>query len=266
MTLKIETEKINLFFVKLSWDTIHFGFECYKLMIQVNNDLEKISKSEILVIKKEMQAIINANKIKFVFADVDAANIALNNLVKQLQFNQIVNWLDCFIDTKKLPKIEPDLTLDNCSFDEINNFAQLMSTDYYKGGRFYMDANFDVNKVNEMYEKLVHNSYNNKDLIITLRTKEKNQIIGALFSKKVVPYEHYNNLQVAHLRMIMIDPKYRSKGVGAQVFERGINYLQDKCDLIVGGLESNNIPSLNLHHKLDFKYNYSHNAYHFWSK
>lgn len=61
------------------------------------------------------------------------------------------------------------------------------------------------------------------------------------------------------------DPEFRNQRIAYKLFVKTLEYLKNKSDLITTGLEVHNLPSLNLHSKIGFRFNYTHNVYHWWS-
>ncbi len=93
----------------------------------------------------------------------------------------------------------------------------------------------------------------------------KNQPIGLFICEKIVTYGPFSNLLVAPLRFLVVDPKFRNKKAAYSLFLNTLEYLKDKSDIITTGLDIHNLPSLNLHSKIGFKFNYTHNTYHWWN-
>jgi hypothetical protein len=258
---------IFLRFVFLKWDSEHFGYSCYKIQIQLINmefDFQFYTQKLIPFIKKKFDEFNLINKIRFVFADTDARSKIQNAIMHGLGFSFIVSWIDGF----KIPNIEPNRLIDRgLSFGlieegEVSYLSEIAKNDYFEGGRFFFDHHFDDNKVREMYSSLVINSAKN-DLALVL--KMKNRPVGLFIVKKIQEYSAFDFMKVAHLRYLIIDPEFRQQGLGKIIFINTINYLCGICDLVTTGLEVSNIESLNLHIKLGFKFNYSHNAYHYWN-
>jgi hypothetical protein len=261
--------EIVVTFIKISlsiWDSNHFGFVCATLN-SFFIDKEIISKdidNFIEIIEKEIKDYYTKNNVSFVFANIDSLNSELNYIIQKLNFKFILNWSDGIISPDKINyQIQDNFTIsDKIDEKEVLFFSELASNNYFKGGRFYQDLFFDKSKVNKMYSDLVLNSFKNKDILLVLKKEEIP--IGLFICKKITEYQNFENLKVAHLRFLLVDSFQREKGIGKYLFESIINYLYDKCDLVTTGLETHNYPSLNLHSKIGFKFNYSHNVYHCW--
>ena len=250
----------------LKWDSNHFGFKCCQIKhFYIDETLSFDEIENILkTIKPRLINYLKKNSLYFISADINSQSKNGNYFIQLLGFQYILNWINGFYSTSKKINVEIDYKVGLIKPNEVKDVSLIALKDYYKGGRFYSDKCFDVKRVGKLYESIIQNSYSNNDVILILRINEKP--VGAFISKPVIEYEKFNNLKVAHLRFLVIDEKYRKMSIGKSLFLSTIKYFQDKSDLIVTGLESHNLVSMNLHSKLGFKYNYSHNAYHLWTK
>lgn len=247
------------------WDSNHFGFKCGKInYFHINETLVKEQIIEIAdTIKKELLFFLESENYRFIFIDVNSSLYNSNFLIQYLGFNFIVNWTDGFYKTTSSnDNISQEYNL--IKEEEVNEIATISKKFYYKGGRFYLDKTFNPLLVDEMYASIIRNSFKNNDVILIASNTDKP--IGAFISRVPIIYPQFNNIKVAHLRFLVLDENYRGMQIGYNLFKSVLNYFNDKCDLIVTGLESHNHTSLNLHNKFNFKYNYSHNAYHLWLK
>jgi GNAT superfamily N-acetyltransferase len=113
-----------------------------------------------------------------------------------------------------------------------------------------------------MYSSLVRSSFESGNILLSYRVK--GQPVGLFICKQTKTYSQFAGLRVALLRFLLVDPQFRGRKIAQDLFIRTVNYLKENCDLVVTGLEIHNIPSLNLHSKLTFSFNYTHNAYHWW--
>jgi len=249
----------------LIWDTHHFGFKCAKVeyfLTNKNLDNSIIEKSleQILI---TFQKYCLESRIKFVAASIDSWDIFTNLALQKAGFRYILTWIDgIFKNSNKLPEVKEDTNVGLIIPEELNYFQKISSANYFKGGRFYFDSNFDRQLVNKMYSNLIKSSYKNNDIMVVYRIKK--QPVG-LFICPTVNYNSLSNLKVAIIRFIIIDPEFRNKRIAYKLFAKTIEYLKNKSNLITTGLEVHNLPSLNLHSKIGFKFNYTHNVYHWWS-
>ena len=250
----------------LIWDTHHFGFKCAKVEYILTNTFldNSIVEKALEQLLIELKKYCIRSEIKFVAASIDSWDIFTNLALQKAGFLYILTWIDgIFKNYNKLVEIRDDTEVSIIKPEEVDYFTKISSINYFKGGRFYFDINFDRQLVNKMYANLIKNSYDNNDIMLVYRIKK--QPVGLFICKKIVKYNSLSNLKVAPLRYLVVDPEFRNKKVAYKLFIETLKYLKDKSDLITTGLEIHNLPSLNLHSKIGFKFNYTHNVFHWWS-
>lgn len=260
-------EKVFLFFQiqNLTWDTKHFGYKCAIIKHFLID--EEINYGEVDDIKKHiLPAFVNYlkdEKIRFLFADIPSQNKNGNYFIQALGFRFILNWIDGIWIPKHFGQNESVFTVSNILPDEVDIFSKIATSSYYKEGRFYIDKGFDPNKVDKLYGDLIKNSFLSNEIILACR--DGNIPIGIFVCKQIKTYTDFNNLKVAHLRFLLVNPAYQGKSYGERIFKATLEYLKNVSDLITTGLESHNLISMNLHSKMGFKFTFSHNAFHFWN-
>jgi hypothetical protein len=249
----------------LDWDTNHFGYKCASIdnvfyNYSADNELLYQALGKIfLAIEKNA----DLNNIKFMSVSINAEDAIISSTIQSLNYKYILTWIDGIYNSKEKIKINcKNHEFGPVNESEIEYFKDLASKNYFNAGRFYLDRNFDISLVNSMYSDLVSSSYKNHDIMLAYRIN--NRPVGLFVCKKIVEYPLFNNLRVAPLRFLIVDPEVREKKIGYELFACTLNYLMDKCDIITTGLEVHNLPSLNLHLKLNFKINYAHHVFHWW--
>ncbi|HEY5123927.1 MAG TPA: GNAT family N-acetyltransferase [Ignavibacteria bacterium] len=249
----------------LPWDTQHFGYKCANIKNFYID--EEITFGNVDEIKKQIlpafEIFLKREKIRFLSADIASLSKNGNYFIQTLGFRFILNWIDGIWIPKPFGKADSVLPVSNILPAEVDMFSKIASTSYYKEGRFYIDKKFDPFKADKLYCELIKNSFLSKDIILLCR--DGNTPIGIFVCKQIKTYTDFNNLKVAHLRFFLVDPAYRGKSYGERIFRSTLEYLKNECDLITSGLESHNLISMNLHSKMNFKFTYSHNAFHFWN-
>ncbi|MFC1698976.1 GNAT family N-acetyltransferase [Candidatus Omnitrophota bacterium] len=253
-------------FRDLEWDTQHFGFKCAKIeYILTDQRLEIFTIGQSLdKILSEFQKFCIKSRTKFVCVSVDSRDANINSALQRVNYHYILTWIDgVFNSSGSIPKIKDNTKISTAiKPEEIEFFKRISTRSYFKGGRFYLDSNFNRQRVDDMYANQINFAGKNNDLAFVYRVK--NHPAGLFTYRKIASYKHFSNLQVATGRFLVVDPKFRTKNVGYNLFAKTLEYFQDKTDLVATGLEVHNLPSLNLHAKLGFKFNYSHNVYHWW--
>jgi len=256
-----------LVFENLDWDSQHFGFECANIRYLLTS-----RTSDDLIIRKCLKQILGTfqeycveSDIRFVAAAVDSWDFRKSFALQAANFRYVLTWLDGFLaGSSELPEVMNDAEVSIIEPDEIHFFATISSEYYFNGGRFYADPGFDKRKVDRMYANIIQSSFENNDIMLVYRIK--GQPVGLFISKKIVTYRPFSELRVAPLRFLIVDPRFRGRKVAQDLFVQTVKYLKNDSDLITTGLEIHNLPSSNLHSKLGFRFNYTHNVYHWWNR
>lgn len=250
----------------LDWDSKHYGYKSgYIQHLLTNNsldqDLIRQSLDQVLFLFK--QRCLDT-KIEFVSADLGSWDFNKSFALQKANFKYIITQIDGIVKEKIDPiQAGDEVEVSLISPDEIDFFEKLAAQSYFFGGRFYADPGFDRVRVDQMYASLVRTSYENGQILLSYRVK--GHPVGLFICKRIQAYSHFGGLRVAHLRFLIVDTRFRGRKIAQDLFIRTVNYLKDSCDLVVTGLEIHNMPSLNLHAKLSFLFNYTHNTYH-WRK
>jgi len=261
-----DTEIIALVIVKfLDWDSKHFGINCASISnIFVNDHADyRLVEQALSKLLCEIQNHAILEKIRFMSVSINSMENIISAALQSNNFKYILTWVDGIYNSKeRMQSNEDEFKVGVIEKSEIEHYKKIASKYYFKGGRFYLDKNFNASLVDSMYSNLITSSYENNDIMLSCRYNGKP--LGLFVCKKIVEYPSFNNLLVAPLRYLIVEPEARNKHVGNELFASTINYLLDKCNVISTGLEVHNLPSLNLHLKLNFKINHTHNVFHWW--
>jgi putative methionine-R-sulfoxide reductase with GAF domain len=259
-------EVVYLYFQvqNLEWDSNHFGYKCAVIKhFYISDDVDFKTVEEMAEHINPMlkQYVENTH---FLSSDIPSQSSNGNFFIQLLGFKFILNWIDGFWLASNIKNENTNLEVGVILPEEVDMICNIAANSYYRGGRFYSDKTFIVSDVDRLYGALVRNSFINNEIIIVCR--EDNKPIGVFICKPIKYYPDLSDIKVAHLRFLVVDPNHRGNMFGYNIFKSTLAYLYNKCDLITSGLESHNLVSLNIHVKLGFKVNYSHNAYHLWNK
>ncbi len=247
----------------LDWDTTHFGFKC-AVIDQYYFD-NRVSSEVLKRIFKEILEYAKSINVQFLSMSVNSWDTIVSDILQFNKFRYILTWLDgSYTPTEKIPVLYPDHQVSLLNETEISTYQEIAKKQYFKGGRFYLDNNFEIEKVNNMYSELIYSSYKNEDIMLSYKIND--EPVGLFVCKKIQIIGKKNSIKVAPLRFLVIRNDVRAKQIGKDLFARTLNYLSDKSDIITTGLEIHNLKSLNLHSSLKFKYNYTHNVFHWWNK
>lgn len=250
----------------LEWDTNHFGSRTANIsQLLINNQFSinhQIDALETIITAFLKKCAIG--DYNFVSVDIGSWDFAIADVLQKFGFRYTITQVDGFVTKKYQLDNNIDVAFGEVTEEEIEKYAQISSTSYFSGGRFYVDHRFSKSKVDQMYANLVKSSYQSGQIMLSYRLK--GQPVGLFICKKIVTIEEFQGLRLAPLRFLVVDPSYRGRNIALDLFKRTVNYLLDRCDIVTTGLENHNIPSLNLHVKLGFQFNYTHNVFHWWRK
>jgi hypothetical protein len=247
----------------LDWDSKHFGYKCasidyYLYDKNINKGLLVKAFNELLTGVREYAL---QECIKFISVAIDSWDNYFSEALQSNKYKYILTWIDgIYKPGEKLSLTDGDHEICLMDESELDFYKETAANEYFKGGRFYFDRNFDELHVRGMYSALITSSYSNNYIMLSYRIHGKP--VGLFVCKKIITYQHFDNLRVAPLRYLIISPEARGIHIGKNLFSATLNYLSDYCDIITTGLEVHNLASLNLHSKLNFKFNYTHNVFH----
>ena len=250
----------------LDWDTSHFGFKCVNidfLLIKLNiNEIAKQHAIKDLLL--EYLQTSKKLKVKFTSISVDSWDTSTCTILQEFKFKFILTWINGFLlPGIKSIELDAEFIVELINPNEILLFQNMSADNYFTGGRFYFDSNFNKSSIKKLYSSTVLSSYQNNDILLVCRISGKP--VGLFICRKIQKYTEFDNLKVAPLRFLIIDPNYRETMVAKNFFLQTIRYLQKESDLITTGLEVHNMPSLNLHQQMGFKFNYTHTVFHLWN-
>lgn len=265
------TENANILcllaFQELAWDTNYFNYKCGKVESIICTDSiseEKVEESLALLIAHFHNYLKNEG-FRHCMADISSWDAFIASTLQQNDFRYILSWGDCFRDSIEPRRLPKDYKIGPIKESELE-YIQNLSEDYFNGGRFYLDRNFNRKAIDALYAGLVMNSYNDpKTEILVLR--RGTDPIGAFLCKEI-EYHFVKPYYVRSLRLLVFDKRKSVPGLATEFISDVANVLYEKlkCNLVVSGLETHNLPSLIIHTRGGYKLNYTHNAYHWWSK
>lgn len=247
----------------LEWDSNHFGIKCaildnYFIKSNIDDKVQLNILNELLFeIKKDA---VN-KKVKFISISINSWDYIFSLVLQKNKFKYILTWIDGILNpSQKLTFTNKEPEIGIVEKSEIPKFMEIAENSYFKGGRFYLDNYFDRSQIRTMYSELVLNSFKNNDIMISYRIK--NEPIGLMVCRKIETNTYLKNIRIAPLRFLVISSDVRTMNIGHDLFIGTINYLRGFCEIISTGFEAHNLQSMNLHSKLGFKFNYTHNVFH----
>ncbi len=245
------------------WDSDHFGFPVCKLdYFLINEDF----KDNISVTKKlysNFDQWRTKNNIKVCFAQIDSSNFIPCEILQKNNFM----FYECITQrSKNLNDFDPEI------FDQINyRFASkkdseilenIAKSNTFSKSHFYLDNNFDRNKVDSLYSKWIRKAINNKENKIIII--EENTDIAGFFI-----YRFFNlmgvKLKFAQLEFVAINKEFRGIGLGKKIFEAVISECyNNNIEIIDSTLVDKNIISQKIHEKYGFNLVNTYYKFHKW--
>jgi len=133
---------------------------------------------------------------------------------------------------------------------DMEQLKKIALTNTFKKSHFYLDSNFDLNKVEEMYARWIENALSTKQKIVIV--EESKQIAG-VFIYDVVDLSFYFSKKYGVWKFAAVDNKFRDKGIGMKLFKSTLHScIQDGVDVIDSSLVEKNLISHRFHDKLGF--------------
>ena len=89
------------------------------------------------------------------------------------------------------------------------------------------NENFTINEINKTWDKIEKNN------IKYFIAKENKRIVGSCYII-IIPNLTYNGKSIGYIENVIIDEKYRRKGIGKEIMRMAIKYAEEeKCYKIV---------------------------------
>lgn len=247
------------------WDSNFFKLKTYRIsFFYLRSDLTGTERSNVSnILSEHVLEVLSKNNVEHCMADISAWDSNISEGIQNIGFKHILGWSDCFIPKNQEKQLNNDYSLGPIKKNELAYISGL-SKDYFKGGRFYLDPNFDNETVDLLYNNLILNSYDSSNSEIVVLRKNSDPI-GAFICKDI-SYNFMEKFKVQSLRLLVFDKSKSEPGLATKFIHDIAIYLYENtgCDLVVSGVELHNLPSLKIHSKAGYKLNYVHNAFHWW--
>ena len=116
---------------------------------------------------------------------------------------------------------------------------------------FYLDTNFEIERVELMYSRWIENALNSTQKVIIVEYKNK---IAGVFIYELVDHTSILNRKFGVWKSAFIDNNFRDKGIGLQLFKATLqSCINDGVDIVDSTLVEKNIISQGFHDKLGFR-------------
>jgi L-amino acid N-acyltransferase YncA len=132
----------------------------------------------------------------------------------------------------------------------------------FRKSHFYLDPNFNVERVNLMYSKWIENALNSNKKIVII--EDDNQIAG-VFIYDLVDYSSILGKKYGIWESAYVDNNFRNKGIGLKLFKATLqSCINNGVNIVDSELVEKNIISQNFHDKLGFRLVNTLYTFHKW--
>lgn len=128
---------------------------------------------------------------------------------------------------------------------------QISLNNTFSKSHFYLDTNFDTERVELMYAHWIESALKSKQKIVIV--EDNNQIAG-VFIYDLVDYSSVLNRKIGVWKSAFVDSNFRDKGIGLKLFRVTLqSCINDGVDVVDSSLVEKNIVSQSFHDKLGFR-------------
>jgi L-amino acid N-acyltransferase YncA len=244
----------GLLLFKLSdWDTHHFGINTSLIDFVVVEETEREKKAAIterLLIK--YQRWCEANKIRFVVVKIPALDLPVIHAFEKNGFRFMENWIYNKYELRHLDRqSKQPLELRLIKPAELDQMISF-SKGAFVTHRFHADSHIPKERAEALYEKWIQTAFRDPKQRILVHEKDGKPAAFMIYYPSDL--RSYFHLRFAQWKMALLDPSLKGRGLGTNFFLSLLHYhLKEGLDVVDSGLSSNNLTSLNLHNKLNFK-------------
>lgn len=248
----------------LEWDSNFFKIKCGQINhLLISSKTKKNTRREIIkVLLKQLELYMDEIQLDFCSISVSSWDSDITYQIQEIGFQYVLTWVDCFKNTPIDFSFKDPYEVRLIEEKDYEYIVSL-SKNYFKGGRFYLDPNFSNQQADFLYENLIRNSYLDKDSDLQVLYSKDDPIGCCIWKKIEYPFEKIHT--VRSLRLLVFDRKKSRPGLATDFLKATTSKLLSSCDMVVSGLEIHNLPSLSVHQKSNFRFNYTHNVFH-WRK
>jgi len=238
---------------KVIWDSDFFDMNIYKIITRINNQ----GQIELLNNIMEKKSI----DLYYYFLDSkDKENIKL------LEFNRfyLVQCKTCFElnlcdyqNNELCERSNKIMIFNDCKFN-IKDLYKL-SKQIYEKSRFYNDSNINKDKVKELYELWIYNSYYKEFADSIYVYVDNNEIYGFCIIKNEAK-------DIFRISLICVDNEQRGKRIASTILSKIIDdYKKKNYRKCLASTQISNIITLNFNICKGFKFYKSEFIFHKWN-
>jgi len=262
--LKNKNEVLGLVGFHLSdWDTVIFKkrMAILQYFITVENKLnfDKIVANQLLNIFHDWAS---KNKIDVVITKIDTKYFAPILVLQEhgYIFYETITFRS--IEVQNLKRAYYGNEFRFAVESDKEDLKKLALKNTFKKSHFYLDSNFELARVEEMYSNWIMNALSSSQKILVMEVDSK--IVG-VFIYENIDLSSYFSKKFGIWKFAAVDGSFRDKGLGMNLFKAAINAcIIDSNDIIDTSLVEKNIISQNFHDKLGFQLVNTLYTFHKW--
>lgn len=209
--------------IKSEWDSEHFGLNIGFVLFDENLEKDSLSEKYDITIAK-----VNPNQTEMI-SELEKDGFELKDTLIRFIIPRIK-----VVESNKV--LSTELT-QNQELTQVQKIAK----DAFKNSHFYKNSKFQIEKVNNLYEKWVLNKYLKKNKIYIY--KEKDIVKGFLIAIETETE--------AIIDLIAIDSSFRGKGIGRDLILKFLENNQLKKSYV--GTQISNLQAIKLYEKIGYK-------------
>jgi len=250
----LSEELLGLLLFRLSeWDSEHFGYNVAVIESIISNSMGYEQELEIVdVLIERFLTWCETSKIRFVSIRVPTLDLPVIHSLERWGFNYIESWIFNKFDLSKLRGlIKPSVRLRLAQQGDLDYMVDY-SRDAFSCHRFHADAHVTRNQANSLYHKWILTAYKDPNQEILVCDIDSKPVAFMIYYRSDL--QQYFGLRFAMWKMALLDPQFRSKGLGSDFFVALMYHHQKEgLNVVDSGLTTRNVASLNLHTKLNFE-------------
>lgn len=236
-----------------SWDTEHFGFPFAVIeSVTATPDDPAIRHEVACRLFSEYESWAEENRIRFTSLRLPSLDLPLVHAAESSGFRFVESWIYNTRDVStdcELPLSSGTLRF---AVGEDRELMRKCSVDAFSVQRFHADSGFDRAKADSLYRKWIDSAFDDPTHKIAVWDLDgAPRAFTAYFDLDLRPFV---GRRFAMWRVVLLDPDYRGRGVGAEFFRAmAAHHRKEGADTIDSGVTLRNLHSLNLHNKSRFR-------------
>ncbi len=234
----------------LDWDTQYFGIKCGKIVIpsegaSLINYAKTVAQYDFISIQNCGNNILTnkeiADKTNAYLVDI---NVQFEKSLKEKKADE-----PNFFEIERGMNLEPE-TIEKLTVEEMDfQFSKFVCDDELKRRNGYL-----------VYKEWLRNARKQENKLYVLLKENGRVCAYTLFSLD-------DNSKSGKIELIKVDSDHQGQRIGSKMIDTIENYLIDNnYNTLIVGTQVNNIPAINLYHKMGFRETSRTSVFHDWIK